>query len=591
MKANHPQHRIIIFILILLPILALISVSPILKQTSPRDPGFYLYAGSRLLQGDELYTEIWDHKPPLIHLVNALGLWISAGSVWGVWLLEAASLIAATLLAFTLLRSSFGTWVSLLSIAAGLGLLVQILHGGNYTEEFAILYQVAVLYFFVQYRRTQKTISALACGVAIGGLFFLRQNLIAMGAAITLDILWLAITHRAWPLRDLLKISAGFLGVVVGMLLFIELRSDLGEFWQAAFIYNQAYSSLGLAERAKAIGTGIVFLARSPLGLAILVGWIVAVWRVMRHYARELIRGLLSRWVGGLLLMGGILSLGAAFAAEIVTQAQPGFGLAQKAALFLGAGLVIFGLVALILRRHLPQLLKAEKLPQPIPPLTLDLITIVVFWLPIEIVLVTLSGRAYLHYFMPLFVGGLFLLAVLLEQVEQSLSALQLKGHAAILTGAWALWMLAGLYFFPIVPLQDLYSPRSDQQMIAAAQWIRDNSQPDESVLVWGAEPYVNFLSERRSPTRYAYLYPLITSNEAGLSRGMEFVAALEINPPAVIIDAQDDDFSRLAEACASTSSPTHPGMAVALNMLCRNYRFERQIGPEGWGVFLKNSP
>jgi hypothetical protein len=38
-----------------------------------RDSGVFLYVGWRLLQGDIPYRDIWDHKPPLIYFVDALG--------------------------------------------------------------------------------------------------------------------------------------------------------------------------------------------------------------------------------------------------------------------------------------------------------------------------------------------------------------------------------------------------------------------------------------------------------------------------------------------------------------------------------------
>src|SRR5512134_3348825 len=53
-----------------------------------RDSGVFLYVGWRLISGDIPYKDVWDHKPPLIYFVDALGLSITPDSLWGVWILE-----------------------------------------------------------------------------------------------------------------------------------------------------------------------------------------------------------------------------------------------------------------------------------------------------------------------------------------------------------------------------------------------------------------------------------------------------------------------------------------------------------------------
>src|ERR671918_83423 len=53
-----------------------------------RDSGVFLYMGWRFLNGDIPYRDIWDHKPPLIYFVDALGIALTPHSLWGVWVLR-----------------------------------------------------------------------------------------------------------------------------------------------------------------------------------------------------------------------------------------------------------------------------------------------------------------------------------------------------------------------------------------------------------------------------------------------------------------------------------------------------------------------
>lgn len=62
------------------------------------DAGVFLYAAQVLLDGDLPYRDVWDHKPPLIYVLDALGLLLGGGSPLGVWALQALAYAAAAIL-------------------------------------------------------------------------------------------------------------------------------------------------------------------------------------------------------------------------------------------------------------------------------------------------------------------------------------------------------------------------------------------------------------------------------------------------------------------------------------------------------------
>ena len=66
----------------------LLPVSPLNMKFSYSDSGVFLYTGWRILNGELPYRDVWDHKPPIIFYINALGLAIANNSRWGVWLIE-----------------------------------------------------------------------------------------------------------------------------------------------------------------------------------------------------------------------------------------------------------------------------------------------------------------------------------------------------------------------------------------------------------------------------------------------------------------------------------------------------------------------
>ena len=75
--------------IVLLIFAILLPESPLFKPYLERDSGVFHYIGWLITQGKIPYRDVWDHKPPVIFFINALGLLLAGGSRWGVWGLEA----------------------------------------------------------------------------------------------------------------------------------------------------------------------------------------------------------------------------------------------------------------------------------------------------------------------------------------------------------------------------------------------------------------------------------------------------------------------------------------------------------------------
>ena len=77
------QTRVLpVLVSILGTIIALYPSNPNNMTLPSRDSGVFLYIGWRFLNGDIPYRDVWDHKPPLIYFVDALGLTLTPHSLW-----------------------------------------------------------------------------------------------------------------------------------------------------------------------------------------------------------------------------------------------------------------------------------------------------------------------------------------------------------------------------------------------------------------------------------------------------------------------------------------------------------------------------
>lgn len=69
---------------------------------------------------------------------------------------------------------------------------------------------------------------------------------------------------------------------------------------------------------------------------------------------------------------------------------------------------------------------------------------------------------------------------------------------------------------------------------------IKQNTNPEDSILVWGAETSINYFSNRKSPTRFVYQYPLYTQGYTNEPMITEFLDDLIRQHPELLIDTHN---------------------------------------------------
>ena len=119
------------------------------------------------------------------------------------------------------------------------------------------------------------------------------------------------------------------------------------------------------------------------------------------------------------------------------------------------------------------------------------------------------------------------------------------------------------------------YNKPADSEL---ASRIADATTSDDSVLIWGAESITNFESQRRSPTRFVYQYPLYTEGYADERLIEEFLEEIIKNKPRLIID------SRNPLTPLYNFGITSPQIEESINTLRTHYQFRE--GFETWTIY-----
>ena len=444
-------------------IISLFPSNPWNMTLPSRDSGVFLYIGWRMLNGDIPYRDVWDHKPPLIYFVDALGIALSPGSLWGIWILQFLFIFFTLFFVYKLLDQEFGLYAAL---AGGIVLtsgLLTILEKGNVTEEYALVFQALCFWMFVSaWKKDFPLRNSFWIGVLGGLAFNFKQTTIGIWITYALVLLVVRLIQRKFPFKDLLSLLAGWLVPSIVLMLYLASQGAFVDFWEQAFLYNFVYIGKheGIRRLIPVFIKGFAYLQNGWVLYLAIVGWLA---------------GLGYAWLKRKVL---------------VTQAHP---------------LVLIALVNL----------------------------------PIEVFLITISGRSILHYYLtPLpvmaILAGTLALTVpfLLGKLPQVDSPKVQHWAPGIVLAAILLGQIGQLTYYPTY-----VRLLSDNDYAPVIEYISNSTAEGDQVLLIGAESVVNFLARREAPTRYVYQYPLALLGRRPMFE--EYFNQILGNDPVLIIDTR----------------------------------------------------
>jgi len=486
-------------------LIALLPNNPNNMPLPSRDSGVFLYVGWRFISGDVPYLDAWDHKPPFVYFVDAIGLTLTPTSLWGVWLLQFLFIALTAFVIYKVLHGTLGITASMggaVILASG---LLTILDRGNVTEEYALLFQALCFWIFVRARERDYPLRDTFWIGLCGGLAFnFKQTTVGILAAYGLVLLISRLLQRKSPLSDFLILVGGWLIPSVGVVLYFASRHALADFWEQAFAYNFIY-----------IGKN------------------------------EGIRRLIPVFIKGFayLRQGGVLYF-------------PIFGW-------------MAGLIYLWSKRK-SQLDKVNSL-----------ILISLIDLPIEVFFITISGRSILHYYLTPLPVMAILTGILIYTVPLLAGRITpvLQAKANLVSSL--LLILVLLFQIPKVtgylPYMETFKKNSRAQVI---EYVINNTQADDKVLIIGAESVVNFLARREAPTRYVYQYPLALLGRRPMFE--EYFNQILENKPVLIIDTRGRD--TLTERLYTPLQKRSELVKNGVKYLGENYEKVAQFG--NWSVY-----
>ena len=225
---------------------------------NPFNPGFsyidssvFRYVAKVILRGGMPYRDTFDHKGPLIYLLNAFGMTVNKHI--GVWMIELLFIYGILLFAYKIaklldcnnIHCMIVVFLSMLSLST-------FFEGGNYTEEYACLFIMVSLYIFLKYFKEGETTtkSLFFCGFSFGAVCLLKLNMIALWITMCIGVLFFSLMRKEGfnLIRYILLFFSGAATIILPVLLWLFINHAFIPFIEDYLLFNSKYTYFSLRD-------------------------------------------------------------------------------------------------------------------------------------------------------------------------------------------------------------------------------------------------------------------------------------------------------------------------------------------------------
>jgi len=223
---------------------------------------------------------------------------------------------------------------------------------------------------------------------------------------------------------------------------------------------------------------------------------------------------------------------------------------------------------------------------------------------PLEFFLSQISGRGYNHYYLTWAPYIIFAIGFSVNKTFHILSFPKRINKVLFLLIAIACFLVwppsqmlreytnIGKYF--------IYNRANGiEKNHPLIDYIHDNTDPEDKVLLWGFGRWLTYLIDRESPSRYVYQFALNTPGYTTDEMVDEFTHALKVKKPKFIIEAINYFIPLDSNQLLSYGGYVHPEYIEIIKFIEKNYHivktnyyFDGQHKEDKWiKVWMLNTP
>jgi hypothetical protein len=194
----------------------------------------------------------------------------------------------------------------------------------------------------------------------------------------------------------------------------------------------------------------------------------------------------------------------------------------------------------LILFRRVPETIRERQ------KTTRDFYLFLLVGVPLEVFLSSLSGRNYSHYYICwtpyiALLSGLMMNYLISPTINEDLQRRSVSTLSAVIL-LLGLTNLSTLEQYTTTAYRLLFDRPAGVELVhPVARYVRENTDPSDTVLVWGFQPFINLMAQRDSATGILS-YPVLVESPYSDELNDRFLQDLIEKRPVLIVDMVNPD-------------------------------------------------
>ncbi len=220
------------------------------KGESLTDSSVFRYMALIMSKNYMPYLDFFDHKGPIIYIINYLGFIINKD--WGIWLIELGCCFFSFYLIYKIAHLFTSKIPSLLILLLSTLNLFSYFEQGNFVEEYALLFILISFYIFIDYLKNNKvnTMRLIVCGMCFMAVSLLRVNMIPCFIVYCLAIFIMLIKNKKPQelKRCIINFLLGCAIIFIPIIIWLIMNHSFTAFINDYILFNLKYT--------KAMGIG-----------------------------------------------------------------------------------------------------------------------------------------------------------------------------------------------------------------------------------------------------------------------------------------------------------------------------------------------
>jgi hypothetical protein len=234
------------------------------------DSAVFQYVAKMMKLGFLPYKDTFDHKGPLLYLIDLAGL--SVNEKWGIWLVELVFLSVTFIFMYKSFRLWAGRLISLFVLLISFSPFGDYFYGGNFSEEYSLPFIAVSLYIFLDYFKNDKIndLRLIACGFSFGAVMLLRANNAGLWPAMCLFVLIYCFIRKDLKpvVRYICMFLIGIAVILVPISVWLFSKGIFSDFIDCYLGFNMLYSKSGFLTKLNGIK---LFLSDPPVSLSVII--------------------------------------------------------------------------------------------------------------------------------------------------------------------------------------------------------------------------------------------------------------------------------------------------------------------------------